>query len=64
MLLADFYYSTGARKWANHPTNFCHPVRNSFHFSGVSLKLRVLSWSNMCDSSAVVQGSIITAFSS
>ena len=58
------YYITGARRCANHPTNLFHGERNSFHFLGVSLKLRVLSRSNIRDSSAVVAGSIITAFSS
>ena len=57
-------YSTGASRWANHPTNFCHGVRNFFHFFGVSRKLFVLSRSNILDSCAVVHGSIITAFSS
>lgn len=58
------YYITGAKRCANHPTNLFQGERNSFHFFGVSLKLRVLSRSNIRDSSAVVAGSMITAFSS
>ena len=63
-VLRCMYYRKGANRWANQPRNFCQPVRNSSHDSGVSRKLFCVSRANISSSSLVVVLSIITAFSS